>query len=272
MNEKEEDQVTKIRKSLIPLIGIISDKCVFFTVNLKTIHDDTIHAQYDNVEDFKDENALQYLAYNWMRFNRLNENKSVLFTYWVTKTNLALVQEQVITALTKILKFEKTNSWQAQLLTAETEPYVMQSLFLTNNNYPQLIIPGLTCTKIGFSKTFNADMPNYFNQFNNYYYVWQKDNAWPYYQKELINLDHNVKTNELKKPLANLFDSAITTLRKKAHNRYDDLANSNQQPIIYLTLANLVQTQTALSKNLAQIKDQSHYQPLVNYLKAELNA
>lgn len=78
MNEKEEDQVTKIRKSLIPLIGIISDKCVFFTVNLKTIHDDTIHAQYDNVEDFKDENALQYLAYNWMRFNRLNENKSVL--------------------------------------------------------------------------------------------------------------------------------------------------------------------------------------------------
>lgn len=272
MNETEEEQTTKIRKSLIPLIGIISNKCAFFTVNLKTTHNDTIHAQYDNIEDFMDERDLQYLAYNWMRFEQLNENKSILFTYWVTKTNLTLVQEQVIAALTKILNFEKTNSWQIQLLTAKTEPFVMQSLFLTNNNYPQLVLPGLTCTKIGFSKTFNADMPTYFNQFNNYYYIWQKNNAWPYYQKELINLDHNVNTSELKKPITDLFDSAITTLRKKAHNRYHTLAASNQQPITYLTLANLVQTQTALSKNLAQIKDQPHYQPLVNYLKAELNA
>lgn len=272
MNETEEEQTTKIRKSLILLIGIISNKCVFFTVNLKTTHNDTIHVQYDNAEDFMAERDLQYLAYNWMRFNRLNENKSILFTYWVTKTNLALVQEQVIAALTKILAFEQTNSWQAQLLTAETEPFVMQSLFLTNNNYPQLILPGLTCTKTGFTKTFNADMPNYFNQFNNYYYVWQKDNAWPYYQKELINLDHNVNTSELKKPIANLFDSAITTLRKKAYNRYHTSAAINQQAITYLTLANLVQTQTALSKNFAQIKDQPHYQPLVNYLTHELNA
>ena len=272
MNEKEEEQTKEIRRNLAILINTMSDDCAFFTVNLKTTHDDTIHAQYDNIEDFKDENDLQYLAYNWMRFNQLNENKSILFTYWVTKSNLEEVREQSIFILTQILKFDHTNNWQAQLLTAETEPFVMQSIFLTNNNYPQLVIPGLTCTKVGFSRTFNAKMPDYFKQFNNFYYLWQKDNYWSYYQKELVNLDPKVDTSQLKEPLANLFADAIATLRNKAQNRDHTLTDNNQQPITYLTLANLVQTQTALNKNLKQVKDKAHYQPLVNYLTRELNA
>lgn len=272
MNETEEEQTTEIRRNLAILMNTIIHECTFFTVNLKTTHDDTVHAQYNNVEDFKDVNDLQYLAYNWMRFNQLNENKSILFTYWVTKTNLTLVQKQVIAALTKILESDHTNNWQAQLLTAETEPYIMQSIFLTNNNYPQLIIPGLTCTKVGFSRTFNAEMPIYFKQFNDYYYLWQKDNYWSYYQKELVNLDPKGNTSQLKKPVANLLADTIATLRNKAQNRDHTLTDNNQQPITYLTLANLVQTQTALNKNLKQVKNQPHYQPLVNYLTRELNA
>lgn len=272
MNEKEEEQVNEIRKDLAILMNTISHSCIFFAINLKTTHDDTVHAQYDNVEDFKDANDLQYLAYNWMRFNQLNENKSVLFTYWVTKPNLEEVREQSIFILTKILEFDQTNNWQAQLLTAETEPYIMQSIFLTNNDYPQLVIPGLSCSKVGFEKTFNANMPDYFKQFNDFYYLWQKDNYWHYYQKELVNLDQKVDTSQLKEPIANLFDDAIFTLHNKARKRYDISADNNQPPITYLTLANLVQNQTAINKNLKQIKNKQHYQPLVNYLTRELNA
>lgn len=213
------------------------------------------------------------LTASWNHFNQLLQPKSMLLTYFVRADALLAVKKQGLAVLQNLIAQDVTDNWQAQLLTKKTKPFMMQSIFLTNNNYPQLIIPGRALFSAGFYQQFDLLLPEYLKQFYDYYYVWQENNFWSYYQKEIVSLEPQMDLMALKKPITALFKNNIATLcyqaKKSAKDSQQIHYNVNQ--ITYLTLADAIKNQTGISKPIAQLKNDPDYQKLFTYLVNRLN-
>ena len=257
-----------IIKILVPLLTDLSHESVYDSFYfLAPQHN--ISKQFGLNYDYQDHDLL---ISDWQNFDQLRQPKSLLVTYFVRPAILNKIKKAVLNALNQLVALDATNNWQARLLTKNTKPFVMQSIFLTNNNYPQLIVPGLTVTGMQFNAQFEVAMPDYFKQVRNYYYIWQKDNYEPYYQKKLINLDPNVDFNKLQTAIARFYEKGLAILHYQVKKRqYSDYGNYDVAPIMYLSLDKLVQCQTQIEHDFAQIKTAAHYAPILNYLIKQLN-
>lgn len=265
-----DEQIIKI---LEPLAKKISHKCAYLNLLFLAPKADI---NYDLDVEFgtNDKNYDPYaLTVSWNHFDQLLQPKSMLLTYFVRADALLTVKEQGLAVLQDLIAQDATNNWQACLLTSKTKPFIMQSIFLTNNNYPQLIVPGRALFSAGFYQQFNILLPDYLKQFYDYYYVWQEDNFWPYYQKEIVNLEPQMNLMTLKKPLTILFKNYIATLRYQAKKSVKDSQQIHYHvnQITYLTLDDLIKTQTGISKPIEQIKNSPDYQKLFTYLVNKLN-
>jgi len=263
----------QIRQILAPLGKKTSHQCAYLGLSLLAPKAD-INYDFDiefgtNDKDY-DPHAL---TAGWNHFDQLLQPKSMLLTYFVSTDALLPVKKQGLAVLQDLITQDATNNWQAQLLTSETKPFIMQSIFLTNNNYPQLIVPGRALFSGGFYQQFDILFPEYLKQFYDYYYVWQENNFWSYYQKEIVSLEPQMDLAALKKPIAALFKNYIATLRYQAKKSFKDSQQIyyNVNQITYLTLDDLIKTQTGISKPIEQIKDDADYHKLFTYLVNKLN-
>lgn len=258
-----------IIKILVPLLAALSHESVYDSFYLLAPQHN-ISKQFGLNYDYQDHDLL---ISDWQHFDQLRQPKSLLVTYFARPAALNKLKNAILSALNQLVALDTTNNWQARLLTKDTKPFIMQSIFLTNNTYPQLIVPGLTVTGMQFNAQFDTPMPDYFKQVRNYYYIWQKDNYGPYYQKELLNLDPNVDFNKLKTAITSFYEQGLATLHYQVKKYQDsDYDNYNVEPIMYLSLAKLIQNQTQITHNLQQIKTDKSFAPIINYLIKQLNA
>ena len=258
----------KIAQILVPLLETLSHECAYNSFSF-VAPEINIGNEFCTNADYQEPDLL---VSGWQHFDQLRQKKSMLVTYFVRPAMLKKVKETALKAVNDLVLLDVTDNWQAQLLTKETKPFVMQSIFLTNNNYPQLIVPGLTLDGMNFNVQFDTAMPNYFKRVRNYNYVWQKNNYWPYYQKELINLDPKTDPNKLKKAIGKFYEQGLATLHYQAkNNKYSDYGSYDVEPIMYLSLAKLIQSQTQLKYNLKQMKTDQNFAPIINYLTKKLN-
>lgn len=265
-----DEQIIKI---LAPLGKETSHKCAYLDLLLLAPKADI---NYDLDVEFgtNDKNYDPYaLAAGWNNFDQLLQPKSMLLTYFVSADALLTVKKQGLAVLQDLIAQDATDNWQARILTSATKPFIIQSIFLTNNNYPQLIVPGRALFSGGFYQQFDILFPEYLKQFYDYYYVWQEDNFWSYYQKEIVSLEPQMDLAALKKPITILFKNYIATLRYQAKKSFKDSEqiHYNVNQITYLTLDDLIKTQTGIDKPIEQIKNNSNYQKLFTYLVNKLN-
>lgn len=271
-----DEQITEI---LAPLGKEVSHKSAYLSLSLLAPQAD---CDYDLDMEFgsddKDYDSHAFTAgwHNfdqfWHNFDQLLQPKSIILTYFVRADALEEVKEQGLAVLNNLIAQDATDNWQAQLFTSDTKPFIMQSIFVTNNNYPQLIMPGRALYSAGFYQQFDILLPDYLKQFYDYYYVWQEDNFWSYYQKEIVSLEPQMDLAALKKPITTLFKNSIATLRYRAKKSYEDpQIHYTIAPITYLTLADVIKNQTGISKPIEQIKNDPAYQKLFTYLVDKLN-
>lgn len=265
-----DEQITQI---LAPLGKKTSHKCAYLDLLLLAPKADInydLDVEFGTNDKDYDPHAL---TAGWNHFDQLLQPKSMLLTYFVSADACLTVQEQGLAVLQDLIAQDVTDNWQARLFTNETKPFIMQSIFLTNNNYPQLIVPGRALFSGGFYQQFDILFPEYLKQFYDYYYVWQEDNFWSYYQKEIVSLEPQMNLMTLKKPITALFKNNIATLRYQAKKSFKDSEqiHYNVNQITYLTLADLIKTQTRIGKPIEQIKNNSDYQKLFTYLVNKLN-
>lgn len=257
----------KITKILAPLLENLGHECVYNSFNLVAPEIDMGNEFCTNIAYDESE-----LVGGWQHFDQLMQKKTMLLTYFVRPAILDQVKEMALKAVNELVKLDVTDHWQARLLTKDTKPFIMQSIFLTNNNYPQLLVPGLTLGGMNFDVQYNMPMPNYFNRVRNYNYVWQKDNYWHYYQKEIINLDPKVDPSTLKPAMDRFYEQGLATLHYQAKNEhYSRYGSYDVEPIMYLSLAKLIQSQTQLKYDLKQMKADQNFTPIINYLTKQLN-
>lgn len=258
----------KVAQILVPLLENLSHECVYNSFSF-VAPEAQIGNQFCTNADYQEPDLL---VSGWQHFDQLRQKKSMLVTYFVRSAMLNQVKKAALKAMNDLVLLDVTANWQAQLLTKDTKPFVMQSIFLTNNTYPQLIVPGLTLDGMNFNVQFDTSMPNYFKRVRNYNYVWQKDNYWHYYQKELINLDHKVELNDLRPAIANFYEQGLAILHYQAKNHnYSDYGSYDVEPIMYLSLAKLIQSQTQLKYDLTKMKADKKFLPIINYLTKQLN-
>lgn len=139
--------------------------------------------------------------------------KSILVSCLVRNYQVTEIK-QVLPQLAPLLIKNPTNTiWHSSLLTTASSDYTLVNLFLTNNNQPHLIHPGLVCAQ-DLCQNYHfslKDLP--VQQLANQTYVWHEKPIADYFTKQITYLMANQK--QINQVLMTKFQQLVKKLSTK---------------------------------------------------------
>lgn len=198
MNLSISSNITILTGDIIPRTPIAkSYQCITPKTTWLTINNYLRHKANQIVQQF---NSMQI--------------KSILVSclvrnYQVTKINQLLSQLAPL-----LIKANCSNTiWHSSLLTTASSDYTLVNLFLTNNNQPHLIHPGLVCAQ-DLCQNYHfslKDLP--VQQLANQTYVWHEKPIADYFTKQITYLMANQK--QINQVLMTKFQQLVKKLSTK---------------------------------------------------------
>lgn len=205
-------------------------------------------------------NAYAYFSlYNALM---LDYDKSGLITCLALPNNVNKVKQIMLKIGDSLVDLDATSNWQAKFITNKCQTYYLLNLFLTNNNYPQLVHLGSGCKaselSYHYSKYVNVVVDNFkddnyakgYTQFGHtnqdadkvpdqmdfLTYLWEPIKPHKFLSKQIVKLDNELSDEEINKEIDKIYDQSIHYLK---HYYDDSFTSSISVPIRYLTPATI---------------------------------
>lgn len=198
-----------------------------------------------------------FLIYNALM---LDYDKSSLLTCLVLPDNVDKAKQIILKIGNSLVDLDATSNWQAKFITNKCQTYYLLNLFLTNNNYPQLVHLGSDCKASELSYHYSNCVNTVVNNFKdeNYAkgytqfghtnkdadqvkdrmdfltYLWEPIKPHKFLSKQIVKLDNELSDEEINKTIDKIYDQSIHYLK---HYDDDSFTSSNPVPIRYLTPA-----------------------------------
>lgn len=228
---------------------------------------------------------LYFLLYNALM---LDYDKSSLITCLVLPNNVDKVKQIMLKIGNSLVDLDATSNWQAKFITNKCQAYYLLNLFLTNNNYPQLVHLGSGCKaselSYHYSKYVNVVVDNFkddnyakgYTQFGHtnkdadqvkdqmdfLTYLWEPIKPHEFLSKQIVKLDNELSDKEINIAIDKIYDQSIHNLK---HYDDDSFTSSNPVPIRYLTPATIF-------ANFSFHDKPTHQLDLKQFVKSEIGS
>lgn len=175
---------------------------------------------------------LEYISKNDNQIQHdfgIMQDKSILVSCFVR----AYQQDEVLADLRQLkpllLQANKSSAawaWHSGILKTDSADYVILNLFLTNNDQPYLIYPGLDCATDLCNRLSeqHVSFAQVVNELKAPIYIWHEKDVRDFFTKQIVYLDHNqAETNQ---KLTTLWNSEVEklfeeTIRKQSMHIVD---------------------------------------------------
>ena len=146
---------------------------------------------------------LEYISKNDNQIQHdfgIMQDKSILVSCFAR----AYQQDEVLADLRQLkpllLQANKSSAaWHSCILKTDSADYVILNLFLTNNDQPYLIYPGLDCAT-DLRNRLNeqrVSLTPVLNELKAPIYIWHEKDVSDFFAKQIVDLDHNqAETNQ----------------------------------------------------------------------------
>lgn len=159
-----------------------------------------------------------------MQNSSINNDKSILFSVLVNKYQIDTVTNSLIQLGKQISQNSTylTKKWHVKLLKTNLNEFTLINLFMTTNEYPQIIFLGydIACFLYGYLQNTRS-YRNYkliFKPLCKCKYLWHTSNPSEFYKANLVSLDDAYDWTHLSEIINSQFDIFLNFILSKKYN------------------------------------------------------